>query len=85
MTNTHINRGGNARVSRLLDKAENAKWIAALLREREAYVQANKPERVKQVDRELERYGYTAHKSEAELRKAAPQGRSERPPQVTPK
>jgi hypothetical protein len=48
-------------------------------------VQANKPERVKQVDRELERYGYTAHKSEAELRKAAPQGRSERPPQVTPK
>lgn len=57
---------------------DNEKMVAALLRERTAYKQAGKDDRVKQVDDQLKLYGYKSE-STAEVRRTPPQGRSERP------
>jgi hypothetical protein len=55
---------------------KNTNMIAALLREREGYERKNLDDRVRQVDEQLEHYGYTAEPDEADGpkgRKAAPQ------------
>lgn len=56
----------------------NQQMIAALLRERAAYKQAGKDDRVKQVDEQLKLYGYKSE-SATEVRRTPPQGRTERP------
>lgn len=54
--------------------------VAALLRERQGYVQRELPERVAQVDAELDRLGYVDEKSarRAAKKTAAPPDRSTR-------
>lgn len=70
---------------------KDEKMVAALLREREAYVRAGKDDRVASVDKSLEFYGYKVDKKEEkkeapvqrrsveESRSTAPQGRTQRP------
>lgn len=58
--------------------ASNDNMIAALLRERATYVTQGKTDRVRQVDEQLEHYGYEPE-AEAE---AEPQGRMETPQQT---
>ena len=53
--------------------ARDENMIAALKRERAAYVAAGNDDRVAQVDEQLERYGYEPEKSEPEGRAQAPQ------------
>ena len=55
--------------------AENANMIAALLRERATYERQGKTDRARQVDEQLEHYGYTGDADE-------PQGRTETPKQT---
>ncbi|MEV0963265.1 hypothetical protein AB0J25_11865 [Streptomyces sp. NPDC049910] len=52
--------------------ARNKNMIAALLRERAGYEARNLPERVAQVDDQLERYGYKPEGDDTE----GPKGRS---------
>jgi hypothetical protein len=52
--------------------------IASLLRERQAYIQRELPDRVKQVEAELKRLGYEdkpAKKAAAPANRTAPEGR----------
>jgi hypothetical protein len=41
----------------MAEEIDNAAYVEALLRERESYVAAGRPERVKEVDAELTRLG----------------------------
>lgn len=69
------------------------KMIAALLRERSGLEQRDKKERLAEVDKQLEHYGYKPDGSKSddsgdgdgrqEARKQAPQGRSAKPPTQT--
>lgn len=58
--------------------ASNESMIAALLRERANYQNRGKRDRVRQVDEQLEHYGYSPEPDE----KSGPQGRTA-PPQQT--
>lgn len=62
-----------------MNESERQKRVAALLREREGYVQSGKEDRIKQVDDQLRVYGYKRQLTSEEARKVPPQGRSERP------
>ncbi|WP_030387066.1 hypothetical protein [Streptomyces sp. NRRL S-241] len=56
-------------------RQENRNMIAALLREREGYVSKGQEDRVRQVDEQLEHYGY---EETPEPRTREPQGRTAR-------
>jgi hypothetical protein len=58
--------------------ASNENMIAALLRERAGYEAQGKTDRVRQVDKQLEHYGYSPEQDD----KDGPQGRTT-PPQQT--
>lgn len=62
--------------------AEDKRMVAALLRERDALAQQGKSDRVKQVDEQLEHYGYKSDDEKGSPRKQAPQGRSSKPQQT---
>lgn len=58
--------------------ASNDNMIAALLRERAIYETQDKTDRVRQVDEQLEHYGYTPEPDQAD----GPQGRTASPQQT---
>lgn len=58
--------------------ASNDNMIAALLRERATYERQGKPDRVRQVDKQLEHYGYSPEDEDD-----GPQGRTAPPQQTT--
>jgi len=53
------------------ETTDNAAQIEALLHEREGYVDADKPDRVKQVDAELARLGSSVPAKEKATKKSA--------------
>ncbi|WP_037684115.1 hypothetical protein [Streptomyces cellulosae] len=53
--------------------AKHANMIAALLRERDGYERQGKKDRVRQVDEQLEHYGYSPEPDEPKGRTASPQ------------
>ncbi|MFD4569379.1 hypothetical protein ACFWOX_34080 [Streptomyces sp. NPDC058467] len=58
--------------------AKNKNMIAALLRERDGYNAQGKTDRVRQVDEQLEHYGYSPEPDEED----GPQGRTQVPQQT---
>ncbi|MEW2424840.1 hypothetical protein AB0911_30370 [Streptomyces nigra] len=64
--------------------ATNDKMIAALLREREGYERRDLTDRVRQVDEQLEHYGYKGDgKKEPQGRTSAPQQTADQAPKKT--
>lgn len=60
------------------ESAQQERYVAALKREREGYVQAGKKDRVKAVDAELKRLGV-----EPDPQEQSPKGRARRPQHTT--
>ncbi|MET8297401.1 hypothetical protein ABZW02_25585 [Streptomyces sp. NPDC005180] len=62
-----------------MTQKEDRKMVAALLREREGYVRRGEKDRVRQVDEQLDHYGYEPEQAD----ETGPAGRATAPKETT--